>query len=324
VYPRRVKVLPMTISKKGPGTPGQSPLSYQTWRTDPSSRGAPLAKHLAKELLLSEEEAVDLADFGSVQINGLQERNPLRILEGGEDIRIYWPKSGTRRFYEIDPERILYRDRYLLVYDKESGVPSQQTPADAYNNLFAALQRYLKKEDPTDPYIALHHRLDQETSGVMVFALDRSVNRKLGESFEKHKVVKDYLAWVDGTPSSPTWVSREDITRKSGRYGFCPTGQGKSAETAFEVLHTDSGSSLVLAHPLTGRTHQIRLHLAAAGHPITGDRLYGGKPAKRLFLHAYRLRLPHPAKSRPLIFLAPIPDDWPEPRSIAIPDQEVP
>ena len=322
--------------------------STDCWRVDEAFGGALLVDHAAGQLLISKEQAVDLIDFGSVYVEGRQERNPARSLAGGEEIRVCWPWKGIRRFYEIDPTRILYEDRYLLAYDKEASIPSQQTPSDGYNNLFAALYRYLERKGFSEPYVALHHRLDQETSGVMVFALDRSANHNLGNAFMHRKVIKDYLAWVDGIPSRNEWMAEDDIGRKNGRYCVCPKGQGKPAQTAFTVIcreetQTDvrkpterleqSGEtgqaeqmnrparSLVLARPLTGRTHQIRLHLAASGHPVLGDRLYGGKVAKRLHLHAYRIELPHPITRKQLTLTACVPPDWPPPHSVAIPDQ---
>jgi 23S rRNA pseudouridine1911/1915/1917 synthase len=164
--------------------------------------------------------------------------------------------------------------------------------------------------------VALHHRLDKDTSGVMLFALHRSANRKLGEAFQNHHVSKDYLAWVDECPSSEEWASTDDICRKDGRYAVCPMGQGKRAKTRFKVVHREDNGALLRARPLTGRTHQIRLHLAASGLPIRGDRIYGGKPVGRLHLHAYQLRLTHPVTGLELILTAPTPPEWPAPHNI--------
>lgn len=284
-----------------------------------SDAGISLADETAGELLLPLDQAQDLIDFGSIQVNGRQERSPGRLLRNGDSVQVYWPRGGTRRFYEILPENILYRDRQILAYNKESGIPSQQTPADGYNNLYAAVYRRLIAEGARKPYAALHHRLDKETSGVMLFALDQSVNRRLGADFEQRRIQKTYLAWVDGCPQRE-WVSREDITRIGGRYAACGRGRGKAAETAFQVLHRVPDRSLVLARPTTGRTHQIRLHLAAAGHPIVGDRLYGGSEAPRLYLHALRLILSHPISRVSLTLTAPLPLDWLSPEAAPIPD----
>jgi 23S rRNA pseudouridine1911/1915/1917 synthase len=329
------------MPKRPRDNPAQPLSSTDCWVVDGASGDTLLVDHATKQLLISHEQAVDLIDFGSVYVQGRQERNPSRVLAGGEEIRVCWPWKGARRFYEIDPARILYQDRYLLAYDKEGSIPSQQTPSDGYNNLFAALYRYLERGNVRNPYVALHHRLDRETSGVMIFALDRSANRNLGESFMNRKVIKDYLAWIGGNPTREEWMVDADIGRKDGRYLVCPKGRGKPAQTLFTVICRDTDAfladatnqteepeqtgrpdrALVLARPLTGRTHQIRLHLASRGHAILGDNLYGGRPAKRLHLHAYRLELPHPVTRKQLILTASVPPEWPPPHSVAIPDR---
>lgn len=300
--------------------PDQNSLAPIQCRVQPQDQGLPLAEYLARECLISIEAAVDLIDFGSVQIDAHQERQPFRRLAGGERITLYWPQHGTQRVYETDPQRIRYADRYLLAYDKEAGIPSQQTPCDSYNNVYAAVQRHLQRLGSRRPYVALHQRLDQQTSGILLLALDRAVNRQLGRAFQEHRVVKDYLAWVAGRPAQQQWVARADIGRSKGRYRTCPRGRGKSAETIFTTLHHGTDRTLLWARPRTGRTHQIRLHLAAGGHPIIGDRRYGNTPAETLYLHAYRLRLLHPITGSPLVLTAAVPENWPPPHAVALPD----
>jgi len=297
-------------------------LSRLNWRTDSSNTGSSFAEHLSQKLLISFAAAGDLIDFGSVYINGRLEQDPQKKLAGREEIQIYWPKGGIRRFYQINPDRILYRDSFLLVYDKEAGVPSQQLPADAFNNLYAAVQRFVKKESPK-PYVALHQRLDLETSGVMLFALDRLANRKLSEAFKTRSVTKDYLVWVAGCPAEDDWISADDIGRKRGRYQVVPQGTGKSAKTVFKILLREKERSLLWARPKTGRTHQIRLHLAVAGHPVLGDRLYGKDCSGKLLLHAYRLTLSHPVTETLLAITAPIPPNWPPPHTLTLPQDPI-
>jgi 23S rRNA pseudouridine1911/1915/1917 synthase len=291
--------------------------SALTWKVPPGAAATTLELHVAEGLLISTEAAADLIDFGSVQVNGRQERTGARLLIPGDTVQVHWPRGGTVRGYEIDPRRILFQDAVLMAYDKERGVPSQQTPYDAYNNLFEGLRRHLKNIGHRPVYVGLHHRLDRETTGVLVFSLEPRANRKLGRAFEARQVVKEYLAWVGGHPQREAWTREDDIGRKQGRYAAVPKGEGKPAATRFQTLFRGEGSSLVLARPVTGRTHQIRLHLAASGHPILGDRLYGGHPSSLLHLHAHRLKLPHPVSGRQLELTAPIPPDWPEPREAA-------
>ena len=296
---------------RGKALQGVAPLVFR-WQVEARFNGVALDTYLAEQLGVSKNYAEDLIDFGSVQIEGRAERNGQRILTGMEKVVVYPPRMGIRRHYEISPERIIYQDRYLLLYDKEAGIPSQATPADAYNNLFAALRRYLEKKSPHS-YIALHHRLDKEASGLMIFALDRSINRNLSRAFQNRKVIKDYLILARGHPTHQLWVVAEDIGREKGRYTVCVQGRGKPAETAFHALYQEANHCWLWARPRSGRTHQIRLHLARSGHPILGDRLYGGPPAPNLYLHAYRLIVRHPQHGGEMIFLAPVPSTWPEP-----------
>ncbi len=294
---------------------------FNQLEVDRAQAGWPLGEFVARNFCLPASEACDLVDFGSVQVDGKQERNPLRRLEQGQRIHVHWPRGGAIRHYELNPLRVVYRDAVLLAYDKERGVPSQQTPYDGYNNLFAAVQRHLGAEEGMSaPYVALHHRLDQETSGIMVFVLDKSANRALGKAFENQRVVKEYLAWIAGKPQALQWTSREDISRLKGRYCAVPRGQGKWAETDFQTLHEEAEKTLVLARPKTGRTHQIRLHLAVSGCPIWGDTPYGGPPHHRLLLHAWRLTLPHPLLKKKITLTAPLPHDWPHVPSLKLPE----
>lgn len=301
-------------SHKGLGLPS---LSDHLLRPDSSTEGISIAEYLSRELLIAKNLAADVIDFGSVQVGGRQERNPEMIVRAGSEIRVFWPRGGPLRHYEVDPQRIILHDQFILAYDKEAGIPSQQTPSDAYNNLFAALQRYLSIKSRTGGYIALHHRLDRETSGVMLFAVDREANRRIGTAFQLHQVHKEYLTWIAGNPVQDRWVSSDDIGRMGGRYCTLPKGSGKSAETSFQVVHREEERTLLRAYPSTGRTHQIRLHLAAMGTPILGDLLYGGPRAKRLYLHAFRLTLPHPATGSRLTLVAPVPSGWDFPGHLA-------
>ncbi|MDR3554470.1 MAG: pseudouridine synthase [Syntrophobacteraceae bacterium] len=283
-----------------------------SWITGQKDKGCELAEVVSGYLKISKEKAADLIDFGSVYVRGSVERDPSMRLSGGEEILVSFPSHGTARSYEIDPARVIFRDRFLLAYDKEAGIPSQQLPFDAYNNVFAALLRHLSAGKEGERYAALHHRLDMETSGLLVFALDRKANEPLGRAFQERKVKKEYLAWVEGFPPNDSWTSEAEIGKVGGKYKAVRTGEGKQARTVFRVLGRKEGRSLVLASPLTGRTHQIRIHLGLAGHPVAGDRAYGAKPDSRLYLHAWRLTLKHPVSGKELKIEAPVPAGWPE------------
>lgn len=280
--------------------------------------GVQLTDFLVRELRIPEKEARALVGFGSVHVNGrrvLQGKMPLKALS---DVRVCLSAGIPADPYQIDPQRILFRDAHLLAYDKEPGIASQETPSDACNHVLAAVRRFLQEDTSLTPYVALHHRLDQRTTGVILLSLDPSVNARLGAAFRERRVAKLYLAWVEGVVGEDAWTVRVPIARKAGGWAVCAGSQGKPAETRFEVLLREADRSLVCAQPLTGRTHQIRLHLASTGHPVIGDRRYGSHSRGRLLLHAYQLRLNHPVTDRELTLRAPIPPDWPPPHRLDV------
>ncbi len=302
--------------------PSATPTFWKT-RVPSHQDGWRLCELIRWECFLELEEARDLVDFGSVHVAGRVVRDGDRFVRAGEEIRIYWPWPGVRRFYEWDPARILFRDPWILAYDKEAGIPTQPMPSDAYNNVFEAAKRFLAAEGAADPYVGLHHRLDRETSGVLVMSLSRQANKPLGRAFQERRVKKLYLAWVRGAPDWDRKVIQKDIGRQAGRYEAWEDRAGKRAETVVTTVFRGPDRSLVHAVPTTGRTHQIRLHLAHEGFPVLGDRLYGdpetARAAPRLLLHAYRLEFPHPITGVTIKVCAPLPRDWPPGPEPAIP-----
>jgi RluA family pseudouridine synthase len=285
-----------------------------------------LDRFLASQARVSLEEARDLICFGAVWISGERATDRDRVLVAEEHVTVHVPMYGVRRFYETDPGRILFRDPVVLAYDKEAGIACQPTPYDGYNNVYEGLRRWLRagsaagsgsgparRDEAADAgYLALHHRLDLTVSGVMIFALSTRANAPLFSAFRDRQVEKSYRAVVCGEPEEDSWVERAPVGRKGGKYLCVEPGLGKEAETGFRVLRRASGRALVEALPRTGRTHQIRLHLALRGFPVLGDRQYGGRPHSRCMLHALRLSLRHPVKKEPLVLEAPMPGSFEE------------
>lgn len=227
---------------------------------------------------------------------------------------------------------ILYEDRSVLAIDKPAGwllVPShwRQTrrnlqaalEADIEDGAFWARVRNLK-------FLRFVHRLDAETSGVLLLARSRGAVAPLSALFEGRQVAKRYLAVVQGTPSSPSWLCREPIGDDPAAVGRMRVDRraGSEAETTFNVLisrpHPQWGEiSLVEALPRTGRTHQIRVHLLAAGHPVVGDPMYANRPVRpgapgrvstgrlvsELALRAAALTYRDPFTGRPVRITAP-------------------
>lgn len=227
---------------------------------------------------------------------------------------------------------ILYQDPDLLVIDKPAGIPTHAAdPADPYPS--DALR--IVQAQAGLGYLGMHQRLDADTSGVLAFAARREANRGLAAAFEAHAARKVYVALVHGTPRQADGLIDAAIVRDRGeRYRVTSPNDphGLAAQTRYRVLSTvrsegfgraEAGAprvaaartmpsatySLLEISPETGRSHQIRLHLAHIGCPVVGDPLYGpaDRPAPRLCLHAQRLTLPHPTTHEPITFTAPTP-----------------
>ena len=208
-------------------------------------------------------------------------------------------RSATTR----DPLLILFEDEHLLVINKPAGMNTHAPSPYAGGGIYD----WLRNREPRWATLAIIHRLDKETSGVMVFAKATLANRSLTRQFTDRTVAKSYLLATDRRLKQNAFTARSALVRIGSKYASRPIhAGGESAETEFEFLHEEHGRSFVEARPLTGRTHQIRVHAADHGFPILGDELYGGTPAERLWLHAQKLSLRHPATSETVTFSAPV------------------
>ena len=201
---------------------------------------------------------------------------------------------------------LIHADPWLLALLKPSGLLSQPGlgPELADSLLSRAQGRW--------PEARLVHRLDRDTSGLILLARDAGTHRALSTAFAERRVHKTYLAWVAGVPPARGGVIDLPLARvgtRPPRYGVVPLdGGGKPALTRWRLLRGGPRASLLLLQPHTGRSHQLRVHLAAQGHPVLGDPLYGDPTASpRLQLHAAGLRFRHPVTGEALRLRAPVP-----------------
>ena len=207
---------------------------------------------------------------------------------------------------------ILHEDADLLAIDKPPGLLVHDAPAEPGVPTVAGwfVEHYAGDAAAFDverPGIV--HRLDKHTSGLLLLAKTPPAQTALSAAFEARETQKQYLALCDGIPQRDRAVIDADIARShADRRRMAVTAEGRSARTEYEVLAAARERSLLLAKPLTGRTHQIRVHLAAIGAPVTGDDLYGRGPGPRHLLHAWRLTVPHP-RGGELTVTAPLPRD---------------
>ena len=210
------------------------------------------------------------------------------------------------QLFGLRADCVLYRDEALIVIDKPAGIPCQFPDASQPEDVPGLLAERLALEQgvaSAEVYLGTHQRLDQETSGVLLYSLSRTANAALAEQFQSRSLEKRYLAAVSGKPPPPGsllehWlVPDADGRMRVGRAG---EPRAKQAKTRVLGVRRSGERSLLELAIDTGRTHQIRVQLAAVGCPVAGDRLYGGAPALRLLLHASSLRLRHPLSDTPL------------------------
>ena len=208
--------------------------------------------------------------------------------------------------------RIVYRDDRLAVIDKPAGLVVHPAPGHRGPTLVDVLGDLLGGGEPERPGIV--HRLDRDTSGLMLIARDDEAHRRLAAMIKGREVAREYLALVEGRPRSRAGT----IDAPLGRDHRAPErravrGRGaRDARTHFTVLEVLPADALVEARLETGRTHQVRAHFAAIGHPLAGDPEYGGKGRhglSRQFLHSARLSFHHPTTGKEMIFESPLPED---------------
>jgi len=252
---------------------------------------------------------------GRVLVDG-QPRPKSFKLSGGEQVSVDLAGVGA-----IPPEGpplpVRYEDESLLVVSKPAGLPTHPTASrrtgTLVNRLVGMGAALSSGSTPDRPGIV--HRLDAGTSGLLVVAKDDVTHGELASQFARHDVDRRYLAMVRGRTEHDRFAVEAALARRGARMVVRP-GQGRAAETEFAVLERFGRSTLVEATPRTGRTHQIRVHLASVGHPILGDRRYGGGGDEarglgldRPFLHSWRIAFTHPVSGERIEIEEPLPED---------------
>jgi 23S rRNA pseudouridine1911/1915/1917 synthase len=200
---------------------------------------------------------------------------------------------------------ILYEDDWLIFVDKPPGVVVQRGYDADEPVVLEGVASYLEAKGEQ---AILMQRLDRGTSGVLFFSKDPSINAKLTRQFERKRIVKEYLAIAEGKLGGAQWIDAP--LGRIGPISFGVRDGGKRAVTRIEPLEAGEAGSLVRIRLLTGRTHQIRVHLAAIGHPLAGDWLYGERNASRPMLHAKSLEMTHPATNETITIEAAVPEDF--------------
>jgi 23S rRNA pseudouridine1911/1915/1917 synthase len=256
---------------------------------------------------------------GCVEVDGRAARKAGQPLEAGSTLTVRIPPPAPSGLLpENIPLDILFENDDLLVVNKPAGMVVHPAAGHASGTLVNAVLGY----DPDLEGIGgeerpgVVHRLDKETSGLILLAKNERAHRWLQDQFRLRNVEKTYLALVDGKPPTPAGrveapIGRDPKNRK--RMAIVPASKGREAVSEYKTLEEFEKHTLLEFHPLTGRTHQIRLHCAFLKCPIVGDMVYGRKTPTleigRHFLHAWRLNILLPNEKEPRTFEAPLPDE---------------
>ncbi len=255
-----------------------------------------------------------LIEEGAVLVDGRRAKAALR-LDAGLVVSVDAPAAvASEALPEAIPLDVLFEDSDLLVVNKPPGMTVHPSPGHATATLVNAVLAHCDDLSGIGGVMrpGIVHRLDRDTSGVILVAKNDAAHNALARQLKERSVEKTYVALVEGTPKPVEGIIDAPIARDPrNRTRMAIVPGGRASETSYRLVERFRGYSLVEARPKTGRTHQIRVHLAAIGHPIVGDRLYGkASPlASRQFLHAQRILFTHPGTAERMQLEAPLPAD---------------
>ena len=263
---------------------------------------------------LSRSRIRKLIDDGHVTVDCRPCKASTRLVAGQKvTLEVPSPSSAELRPWDV-PLSVLFEDEHLIVIDKPAGMTVHPAPGNEDHTLANAVLAHAPDIEGVggERRPGIVHRLDKDTSGLIVVAKNERTHAHLSDQFKGREVNKVYLALVAGHPSP----SEADIDAPIGRHPhdrqrMAIVSTGRPAITRYRVVTSYSRSTLVEALPRTGRTHQIRVHLASVGHPVVGDAVYGRsvQGLSRQFLHAHRLAFLHPDMREPVSFSAELPSD---------------
>ncbi len=271
-----------------------------------------LASHLPQ---LSRSRLQALIRDDLVRVNGRPEKPALRLKAGDVLEVVVPPPIAVELEAEAMPLEVVYQDADLLVVDKPAGLTVHPGPGHPRHTLVNAILALCSDLSGIGGELrpGIVHRLDKDTSGLMVVAKNDAAHQSLSRQLKERTVDKGYLALVVGTPHPPEGVIEAPIGRDPiHRQRMAVVPGGRAAVTRYRVREVLGGFSLLDLKPATGRTHQIRVHLASVGHPIVGDLVYSRQRAPfldRQFLHACSLAFRHPTTGELLAFTSPLPED---------------
>ena len=300
-------------------------------RLEPAHAGWRLDRALAAAVpTLSRERLKALIRSGAVEADGFAVRDPALKVKGGETLRLVVPEPKPAHNLPQDiPLTILFEDEHLLVVDKPAGLVVHPAAGNLDGTLVNALLHHCGGSLSGIGGVArpgIVHRIDKDTSGLLVVAKTNVAHEGLAKQFAAHSIDRRYLAIVAGVPKTSSGTVDAPLARSAAnrkRIAIVEGNRGKRAVTHWKRLEVLADAALVECRLETGRTHQIRVHMASIGHPLLGDPVYGrsgrthGKLLKELgferqALHAAELGFTHPVTKSRLSFSSPLPPDMQE------------
>ena len=291
----------------------------QTFSVSQNEGGQRIDVWLSKALGISRKQVKAKLDSGLVSLNGKKVRIAKWALKAGDRVAVRAPNPGAggKRGGFVN---ILMDDRHVMVVEKPSGILSVAAPGEPEaGSMLDRVREYIKRKHKVKhAFVSGLHRLDVETSGVMVFAVSKDGER-VRRQFADHTIVRRYFAVVDGQVEKEQGVIKGSIEKgkfTGGRKARVIADNesiseiAKDARTDYRVVERYENATLLDVMLHTGRTHQIRVHLASIGHPVVGDRTYGSKTKfPRQALHAYILGFRHPVGRNKIEFKSALPND---------------
>ena len=256
----------------------------------------PLKDVLLKEIKLS-VTLLKRIKFSGLYVNG-EKATVRKAVKEGDVVRILFPDDDPSDIEAIEaPLRIVYEDEDILAVSKPTSMPVHPSKGNSLVTLANAVMWYYRDR----PFVfRAVNRLDRDTSGIVLIAKTAEAAYRLSDAMKRGEFIKEYVAVVDGCPTPQSGTVNARIAREcEGEMRRVVREDGKNAVTHYEVIKSGGDRSLVRIRLETGRTHQIRVHMAHIGHPLTKDFLYGnGAPGDTYRLHAERLTIPHPVTGK--------------------------
>lgn len=283
------------------------------WVIDEQYDGMILREYLRTQRKISKSALSDIKFQGGIILVNGEEQTVRYRLNMGDSVSIQFPPEKISE--TMEPEQvnfdILFEDDHFLIVNKPAGIPTIPSRYYPYGSLAQGILFYYRRAKIAATFHAVN-RLDRDTSGIVVVAKHRYAHYLLSLQQQEKTLNREYLALVHGVPNPEVGVINKPIGRKQGSIvERTVTEAGQYAETHYQVVKGGADYAVIRLRLKTGRTHQIRVHMACIGHPLLGDDLYGGQKDKiyRQALHSWRVNFHHPFSDKQLQIEAPIPSD---------------